>query len=341
MTITFKNVGQGDSVILSWQDNGKEKIGIIDCRKVANQNPIINHLNELDWKKTEIEFLFLSHPHYDHFSGIFNLLEFCEANHLTIKKFGHSFHLHPAYPYFEELLDWVNLDNNRTSQLKDMVEKVIKLEKDNLIKKIVGLAENVKFTLNSEYTFHCLRPSDKDKRNFASNVNIYRKQNDFINASNQANLLSTIFQLESNEHFVLFTSDATLEVLDNILIHDMDEYFKNKKMILAQVPHHGSKYNHQPVFWSSVVHSINIPMVISAGSHQKYNHPHEDVIKDFIQKYKLYATNHVNGITTYLSQREKDKSNKLNMISEIHEIFGQEGDQSFKLKFGAALYNKS
>ena len=33
MKITFKDVGQGDSILLEWTDDSKNKIIIIDCNK--------------------------------------------------------------------------------------------------------------------------------------------------------------------------------------------------------------------------------------------------------------------------------------------------------------------
>ncbi len=72
--IVFKNVGQGDSIILEWEssEEGTKKIAIIDCNLNKNENPVLQHLIELNLH--EIEFVILSHPHEDHFSGFHELL---------------------------------------------------------------------------------------------------------------------------------------------------------------------------------------------------------------------------------------------------------------------------
>ena len=71
LTITFKNVGQGDTIILEWQnDQGKNEIGIIDCHlKNGKSNLAIEHILEGGYRK--ISFMILTHPHADHLSSRF------------------------------------------------------------------------------------------------------------------------------------------------------------------------------------------------------------------------------------------------------------------------------
>lgn len=72
MRITFKDVGQGDSIILEWDKDGKKKIGIIDCNKYFGANPVLSYIKNPENKVEEIEFLILSHPHHDHFLDLKN-----------------------------------------------------------------------------------------------------------------------------------------------------------------------------------------------------------------------------------------------------------------------------
>ena len=56
--ITFKNVGQGDSIIIEWSnDKNEKKIGIIDCKKNDSNNPILKHIQ--DFNIEEIDFIYL------------------------------------------------------------------------------------------------------------------------------------------------------------------------------------------------------------------------------------------------------------------------------------------
>ena len=53
LTITFKNVGHGDTIILEWQNNQKEnEIGIIDCQLInGSSNLAIEHIEKKGYKK--------------------------------------------------------------------------------------------------------------------------------------------------------------------------------------------------------------------------------------------------------------------------------------------------
>ena len=55
MKITYKDVGQGDSIILEWEKNEEKKIGIIDCNRKGKRNPVLEHIVSGEYR--EIEFL--------------------------------------------------------------------------------------------------------------------------------------------------------------------------------------------------------------------------------------------------------------------------------------------
>lgn len=90
LKVTFKQVGQGDSIVLEWNDLAVRKIAFIDCNEIDNgqTNPSIEHLISSGIK--EIEFILLSHPHTDHFSGMRKLIEYCASNDIRINKFIHT-----------------------------------------------------------------------------------------------------------------------------------------------------------------------------------------------------------------------------------------------------------
>jgi beta-lactamase superfamily II metal-dependent hydrolase len=88
MKVTFKNVGQGDSVIIEWEENQTNKIILIDCNKINGTNPVLNYLKKT--KITSIHCLVLSHPHIDHFRGMLELLIYCEQEDVLIERFAHT-----------------------------------------------------------------------------------------------------------------------------------------------------------------------------------------------------------------------------------------------------------
>ena len=82
LKLTFKNVEQGDSIILEWEDDGISRIGLIDCKNAFRTNPTINFIKALNL--TKIDFILLTHPHQDHFSGFSELLDYCIQNNIEI-----------------------------------------------------------------------------------------------------------------------------------------------------------------------------------------------------------------------------------------------------------------
>ena len=92
--ITFKNVGQGDSIIIEWHEHGQEKIGIIDAN-LYKGNPVLDHLIYKNYKC--IDFIIISHPHFDHFSGIPQILEYVKDKGIQLKKILHTSQLSPDF----------------------------------------------------------------------------------------------------------------------------------------------------------------------------------------------------------------------------------------------------
>ena len=90
MEIEFKNVNQGDSILIKWDQDDKQKIGLIDCHS-DNDNPSLKFIEANKHRIKEIEFVFISHPHFDHFSGVVDLFKFCEKNNIQINQLGFTF----------------------------------------------------------------------------------------------------------------------------------------------------------------------------------------------------------------------------------------------------------
>jgi len=331
MKITFKNVGQGDTIILEWLDNETPKIGIIDCRRVAGVNPVIEHLKQVEWQ-SDIEFIILSHPHYDHFSGMSDLLDYCDEKSINITVFAHSFMRDQRY------LDWYNFSEEGTNELRKLIEKVIRFEVKGRVKEI-DLISSVRWSFPfGAYQLKSLSPTDDEIRAYTKKTSQVIP-NDYRKASQAANLLSTMFMLEFDDGYALFTSDVETTAIDRILRKHMTS-LENKKLALAQIPHHGSQRNHQIVFWENLQYKTNTPAVVSAGKHETYNHPKIQVIRDFDDSnYKIYATNDINGMADFLNENPRYLSDKLNMHNkaEIEYYSGTSRDIKFEIKYGAAL----
>ncbi len=326
MKITFKNVGQGDSIILEWHRADGFNTGILDCKKIEGSNPVVQHL--IDNQTDKIFFILLSHPHYDHYSGLLELLEFCEKENITIKYFAHTAHIDPAY------FRWFETNKEGALVLAKIFTKSIELQKSGLIHHIGYPIQDWTLKLNEDYHLISLSPSDSEIRQYYKQVNFFqnlsRKQ-----CSQSANLLSTVLKITNKDSYILLTSDAEVKTFERLHKTCMTDYL-DAQLTLCQVPHHGSLNNHYPSLWNDLSKKINCPAVISAGAHGSYNHPEPKVVQSFEQMgYRIYSTNYMNQITDFTRPVGEDiLSERLSAHDELIEQHHIEADQTFTFTEG-------
>jgi len=118
----------------------------------------------------------------------------------------------------------------------------------------------------------------------------------------------------------------------------MHEFF-GLKLCMCQIPHHGSRENHQMAFWKAFEYEINCPAIVSAGEHASFRHPHIEVIRDFDDnRFKIHATNFVNGVAAFMNERMRKRGRKLDSISDPVAPRELKGDQTFKLTTDGSIY---
>lgn len=319
LTITFKNVGQGDSIILEWLDNGQSKIGIIDCHILNSTNPVLNHIQQANYQ--EIDFIILSHPHYDHFSGFNQLFEYCRTHKIIIQKFLHTSYLSPDY------LRAANKTLNAKRELDKLFKEVKQLWKfDKIILKqgfINDLTKDIR--LNDDISLKILAPSTHELDAYISNVEVENDEESHDNNAN-ANWLSTFLKIYSTDWQILLTSDCEKRALNRWKNNDLE--FSNHRLLLAQSPHHGAKGNHIETFWEQFI-SLNEPNVIMSVGENGYKHPSQDNINYFMQ----------NGFKIYTTQQGEIISKEAQRISSILDIFSEK-KETIKAKDVTFLINE-
>src|ERR1700733_6767851 len=68
------NVEHGLSVVVEYQRNGSSRFGVIDSNARSGETPkALNKLRQLDAQS--LSFICLTHPHRDHFSGLFSVIQ--------------------------------------------------------------------------------------------------------------------------------------------------------------------------------------------------------------------------------------------------------------------------
>jgi len=322
MKITFKDVGQGDSILLEWNHDNLDKIGIIDCSKKGKSNPVLEHIQVKGYK--QIEFLILSHPHADHYSGMYELLNHCVKNNITVNNFYHtSIGIGPNYwKYFE-------IDTKDNELFGKLMGLIVELSQKNIIE-IRYLNLDTRIDLFPDAFLHCISPSHDEilecQKIMKFDPATHKKEQ-----SSAANYLSTIFKLKIGDKYALLTSDAEILAFHTI-IQKRDKLFENEELILSQMSHHGSYKNYDDNFWSRALKINNSPAVASAGKNDKYKHPHLETLQAFKEhNYSIHCTSNLYGMEKYVELMTEISyiGRKMDTFSEEAEEYYIYGDKVF------------
>ncbi|WP_235015982.1 ComEC/Rec2 family competence protein [Chitinophaga ginsengisegetis] len=323
MKITFKDVGQGDSIVLEWTHNGIAKIGIVDCSKKGKSNPVLTHLKQAGYK--EIEFIILTHPHRDHYSGLLELLEYIENKRITVHRVAHTILFEGGKKFWK----YFEADRRDTLLLRKIIGKWEHLKRTGVIKRMDGLMDDKTWELEEHIHLRCLAPSHDDIQEYMRLVKLEPDINS-KEASQAANLLSAIFRLSINNCYALLTSDAEIFTLRGIAQRS-DKQLSDRKFIVCQLPHHGSIKNHHKYFWDLIEKTDGRNAVISAGKHRHYNHPSYEVVTHFHQEgYQMHCTNIINGMEQFILE-QRAISRMFDTFSEIAEDYMKSNDKAFTL----------
>jgi competence protein ComEC len=306
LTITFKNVGHGDTIILEWQnDRGKDEIGIVDCNienclygAAEDSNAVIEHIKTRNYKK--IHFMVLSHPHTDHFSGFISLLEFCQKNGIKIERFWHTATYNTIF--MGEMLNKMAPVNRKKDKywLKKLFREIHGLHGSNILGE-AGLANSTSsMDLNKKLRIEFLAPSGYDELekylNKAFQLNPEEELELRRRNNPAANLLSSVILITSGTWNVLLTSDSTDFTIRRLYHSCFDRL--NRRLLFVQIPHHGSQDSHFDDFWNKFPNKKEIPVLISAGG--KYGLPSKEIIAFFDKNYKeIHSTNFAGGLIEY------------------------------------------
>ncbi len=318
--ITFKDVGQGDSILIEWKDNGKDKIGIIDCNIYKSSNPVLNHI--INNKISEIEFLILSHPHMDHFSGFVKLLNYCKKKQIFIKRFLHTAQTTPDY------LKAASISVEESKKLYQLFNQLNSMVDEGIIS-VHSIDDNpdLVIPLGDEFKMEILAPSSIEINKYINGEN-YPFDEESTGHPN-ANWLSTLFKIYNSETNILLTSDVEADVLTRIGKKNTGRLGKGK-IILAQAPHHGSKGSLNKAFWRLRKRFETTPILISVDKN-KYKHPSEKVIEFFnnLPNYHIERTD-FNSIKS-TTGKSIEISSLLNVFSSeiMKDLDDSSGDKRF------------
>lgn len=295
LKITFKNVGQGDSIIIEWEINGEKHLGIIDSNLYNEGNPVLEHLKE---KTPEvIDFIILTHFHYDHFSGFSEVFRYCIDKKIKVKIFAHTLISH-VFDIYNRIFTSKKIEK-AVSVFFNVIDDFIDILEEDVVE-VNSRTASIKLTDKVSLSFYA--PSGKVGLQFAKNMS--RKYVNIQYSGPDINKLSIISALEDSDKVVLLTSDAVRNSFK------FENKFSSKRLIAIQIPHHGSFNNINPNFWNSVNKNDSCPAILSVGDEPKDKLPNKETVEYFDkQGYDIHSTNFVYGLCEYL-KKHSDNSYK-------------------------------
>ena len=331
LKIFFLDVGQGDSIIIQWQKDGITKTGVVDCKQEANSVPTIEKLKKLS--VTTIEFIILSHPHADHYSGMLKLLQFCKEKDVDIKYFLHTCAQVPDF------LKSVEASQENRRKLRKLFE-FVRTEQSSMDFTEAWIdagMPNAIIPLNADLKLTFLSPTAKEYEDYLGNALPHIISEEHAGANPNANFLSTILKISHNSNgwYVLFTSDAEARSFKR-LNKNKTAFLNNEVLLIGQSPHHGAKRNFHTNFWRlKNIRKKESTIIISVGNNN-YGHPSPLVIEKYRkQGYKVVSTNSSSFIRSARKITQSEMT--LNIFSSISPSTNSSNDKMVQIDDLGAL----
>lgn len=337
LTITFKNVGHGDTIILEWQNDQEEmEIGIIDCHlNERKANLAIDHILDNGYEK--IRFMMLSHPHTDHFSGFLSLLDFCERQNIEIGEFWHTAIYNRAFlseALFRKMISnhlfksFVSRERDRT-RLRKLFKKIYDLHKGSpkIIKTVDFIKRRVRIPMKENLWLECFSPSSDEYTQFFNSTFRLDQEGELEiitdtrrRTNPNTNLLCSFIKISTPHWHILLPSDATCFTLNRINGEYLNGLLNGNELKISQIPHHGSGNNHLKSFWNNIPGRENVPVVVSVGGNRKL--PDFDVIEFFDKSYKeVHSTSFVGGYKEYFENKHRSSNQQHLEVQTYFDMF--------------------
>jgi beta-lactamase superfamily II metal-dependent hydrolase len=244
LKVHFIDVGQGDAIFIEKSDGGNILIDCGDSSDDAGEK-VEAYLNLL--KVDKIDTFILTHPHDDHYGGLFYLIE-----KKTIGEFLYG--------------------------TKVTTTKYVSLEKklsDHSIP-IQHIGKGYTISFGSLGKMVALAAGPHEVRGIVTTTDI--PDVDLLRRVNQGaldryadlNECSIVMKLTYGKTSFLFTGDATSSVEKELLEENV-----NLKSTIYKVAHHGSRYSNSADFLAAVAPEY---CVIQCGRDNQFGHPHKPAL---------------------------------------------------------------
>lgn len=274
LDIYFKNAGRGDTVFIHWNVNGQLKAGLIDCNIVnGGIRYITEHLEK--YAIRELEFVIMSHPHYDHYSGFLQLFEYCEQHQVLVKQFVHTgmFSRSKMKDLFNrdftgnELMEYwlstVNYQHHKEELLKlfTWLGEQYEIRPKGVVQDVQVTTDNHELVLDDDVSLKFLAPCEKEEFEKYIACTFDKHTGHLLNTRHEtahnpyAVYLSALIQVycKNSDWHILLCSDVTKFTFERISNRGaVEDDFWARKVMAVQVPNHGAADHHHPGFWDKI-----------------------------------------------------------------------------------------
>lgn len=270
------NVSHGDSIILELPDNNW---GVVDCFKTSDEvePPALSFLKARN--VTKLKFVCLTHPHYDHFHGMLDILKYYSSAERGIE-------------YFWDFgIDTKKLRYFKTRFGSEQEYRELLTLYAFILKKVTE-DKRIEYRILGEKT-DCLDIGSLKIKSYApisNDILIYFEKWGKDKRIDE-NLLSIVLVITYGDTSAVLGADTkSWEEILKVWSGDCRDTKRKLKFHFVKVSHHGSKYGNHEGLWKSFTERGKSAAVISTGC--KYGSPHKETITSIISsKVRLYSTN--------------------------------------------------
>jgi ribonuclease BN (tRNA processing enzyme) len=254
--------------------------GVVDCFKTSAEVelPALSFLKARN--VTKLKFVCLTHPHYDHYHGMLDILEYFSSGDREIESFWDFGLDTEKLTYFKNRFGSEKEYRELLSLYGFILKKVT--ENGGIEYRILGLKTD------------CLEIGSLKIKSYApisSDILRYFEKWGKGKIKIDENLLSVVLVITCvDTNIVLGADTQSWEEILRVWSEDCEYEKRKPKFHFVKVSHHGSKYGNHVGLWKSFTKRGKSVAVISTGS--KYNFPHKETVTSIISsKVKLYSTN--------------------------------------------------
>ncbi|WP_316812251.1 ComEC/Rec2 family competence protein [Pedobacter heparinus] len=301
----------GDAIAIRYGDfssRDTQKIIIIDGGTLTAGQNLVNLVRDV-YGTNRVDLVLCTHLDKDHVSGLRTVVRELEVGELWI---------HKPWEHSEEICHLFHDGRITTNSLAERLKDAY-----NFAYELVEIAEEKGIDIREpfagrqfdEFTFQILGPNvdfyrellvnsaktpeqkedtilESVMKSFTKAINWVEEsiglesldENGETSSENSSSAVS-LLTIDSNKH--LFTGDAGIQSLKNVIEYSVQEGIDISKISFMQAPHHGSKRNISP----SILDSIRCDVAYVSASSEAEKHPSRKVLNAFHRRNtKTYST---------------------------------------------------